>query len=116
MVSDYKTANVQNSKTTRSQQTDKLPEDDPINQEGIYLDAVHEQIMQDSEPFWLSELYVNRPILVMIIGAFIILILCSVCIIMKTYAPSPITIRDLIDYNDDNTVKFDTREAAQIEI
>jgi hypothetical protein len=31
---------------------------------------------------------------------------------MKTYAPSPITIRDLIDYNDDNTVKFDTREAA----
>jgi hypothetical protein len=68
--------------------------------------------MQDSEPFWLSELYVNRPILVMIIGGAIIAVFCAVCVIMKTYQPSPITIRDLIDYSDDNTVKFDTREAA----
>ncbi len=101
---------------TRSQQTDKLPEDDPIIEEDKYLNAVHEQIMQDSEPFWLSELFVNRPILVMIIGGIIIGILCAVCLIMKTYQPSPITIRDLIVYSDDNTVKFDTREAAQIEI
>ena len=68
--------------------------------------------MQDSEPFWLSELYVNRPIIVMIIGGAIIAVFCAVCVIMKTYQPSPITIRDLIDYSDDNTVKFDTREAA----
>jgi len=70
---------------TRSQQTDKLAEDDPINQEGKYLNAVHEQIMQDSEPFWLSELFVNRPILIMIIGGIIIGIFCAVCLIMKTY-------------------------------
>ena len=70
---------------TRSQQTDDLPDGDPINEEDKYLDAVHQQIMQDSEPFWLSELYVNRPILVMIIGGAIIAIFCAVCLILKTY-------------------------------
>jgi len=70
---------------TRSQQTDKLAEDDPINEEDKYLNAVHEQIMQDSVPFRLNELFENRPILIMIIGGIIIGIFCAVCLIMKTY-------------------------------
>lgn len=38
------------------------------------------------------------------------------CLYYKTYWPSPVTSRDLLDYTHPNTIFYDTRETAQAEI
>ncbi len=40
----------------------------------------------------------------------------AICLYFQAYMPSPITIRDLLDFEDGRTKLFDAREAAEGEI
>lgn len=54
--------------------------------------------------------------MVIVVGLGAIFFIIMLVIIFKSYWPSPITNRDLLDYGDINTKMFDTREAAMSEI
>jgi hypothetical protein len=65
---------------------------------------------------WLTDQFVDSPGKVILCGGFIIFIFVVVCLSFEIYWPSPITVRDLIDYTDIRTKLFDAREAAYGEI
>ena len=65
---------------------------------------------------WLTNQFVNRPFCVILFGGSIIFAFSFFCIYFKTYWPSPVTSRDLLDYTHPNTISFDTRSAAEAEI
>ena len=68
------------------------------------------------EPLFITDMFVDRTCLCTGIGAFLILTFTGFCVGFKTYWPSPVTVRDLIDYTDIRTKMFDLREAAQGEL
>ena len=61
---------------------------------------------------WLTDMYVDAPWKVIMFGGAVIGLFTLVCVGLELYWPSPITNRDLLDYSDDKTLMFDTREAA----
>ena len=62
---------------------------------------------------WLTDQFIDRPFKVAIFGAVIILLFTAIAVWAETYMPSPITVRDLLDYSDTRTLTFDTKRAAE---
>ena len=50
----------------------------------------------------------------MILAGYVIMVAMSIiCFAFDAWVPSPVTIRDLLDYDDIRTKLFDAREAAE---
>jgi hypothetical protein len=65
---------------------------------------------------FITNLFVDRPWCVIFTGIAIFAFFTYLAVAFKTYLPSPVTNRDFLDYNDENTKLFDAREAAMGEI
>jgi hypothetical protein len=52
---------------------------------------------------WLTDLFVNRPWTVVLFGGAIVGLFAVACVALESYLPSPITVRDLLDYDDPRT-------------
>lgn len=63
----------------------------------------YEEISKLGESMWLTDLYVNKPITVIVVGGGIILMMVAICLAFKLYWPSLVTVRDLLDYSDIHT-------------
>jgi hypothetical protein len=63
----------------------------------------YEEISKLGESMWLTDLYVNKPITVIVVGGGIILLMVAICLAFKLYWPSLVTVRDLLDYSDIHT-------------
>ena len=70
----------------------------------IELEENDIELQKLGEPFWLTNQFVNRPFLVIIFGWGIIAVFAFFCVYYKTYWPSPVTSRDLIDYSHPNII------------
>ena len=65
---------------------------------------------------WLTDQFVERPGKVIFCGGVAIFFFVVLCLSFQTYMPSPITVRDFLDYEDIRTQLYDAREAAYGEI
>lgn len=70
------------------------------------------EIKKMGEPLFITDMFVMSPWTCTWIGAFFILVFTALAVGSKSYWPSPVTVRDLIDYSDIRTKMFDLREAA----
>jgi len=59
---------------------------------------------------------VDKPVKIIVGGYSFFFLMVIICISFEAYMPSPITIRDLLDFEDIRTKFFDAREAAEGEI
>lgn len=80
------------------------------------LDQEHEELEKLGESLWLTDLFVNKPVTVILSGLFVLAIFTFIAVYFETYWPSPVTNRDFLDYSDITTQLFDAREAAQSEV
>jgi len=62
---------------------------------------------------WLTDMFVNHPFLVIVVGFGGIMIFCLLCFLLGSWVPAPITNRDLLDYADIRTKMFDMRQAIE---
>lgn len=99
-----------------SRKTEKTQQSKAPTIQEIELEDADRELEKLGEPFWLTNQFVNRPFCVIIFGLGIIMAFAFFCVYYKTYWPSPVTSRDLLDYTHPNTVFYDTRQAAQAEI
>lgn len=74
------------------------------------------EIEQLGESIWLTDKFVDYPKTIIFLGLCLILMFAFLTVFFELYLPSPITNRDLLDYEDINTKLFDAREAAVAEI
>ena len=61
-------------------------------------------------------MFVDHPFKIMLGGYIFFFICVAIVISTEAYMPSPITVRDLLDFEDVRTKYFDAREAAEGEI
>lgn len=57
--------------------------------------------------------FIDRPFKVAVFGMVLIILFTLICIGAELYMPSPITVRDLLDYGDERTLSFDAKRAAE---
>lgn len=56
------------------------------------------EIERQGDSLWLTDQFVDRPLKVIGVGAVGIFFFVILCLAFQTYWPSPVTVRDLLDY------------------
>lgn len=82
----------------------------------VELEEENAELEKLAKSIWLTDKFVDYPITIILLGWGLICLFIVLCFLFSAYMPSPITNRDLLDYDDINTRMFDTREAATAEI
>ena len=74
------------------------------------------EVLALGNSLWLTDTFVDHPWKVIFAGAAFFVVMTVLCLVLECYWPSPVTLRDLLDYGDKRTKLFDAREAAVAEI
>jgi len=82
----------------------------------LELDEENAELEKLGESLWLTDMFCVYPKTVIFLGLVVIIGFTLLTFFLESYMPSPITNRDLLDYEDINTKMFDAREAATAEI